>query len=129
MYTINFATLSLCHIIPLFSTSFFFLFLNFFSPYSLIFFKKKKLFFPLLVHIYCYTFSNFSFPLCLSTTLYLTIKIPLSFSLSYILTLLLYILFCINLISFFSYKNCEYSLSLSLDFCSKLVRWFFFFLI
>ena len=113
MYTINFATLSLCHIIPLFSTSFF-LFLNFFSPYSLIKKKKKNLFFPLLVHIYCYTFSNFSFPLCLSTTLYLTIKIPLSFSLSYILALLLYILFCINLISFFSYKNCKYSLSLSL---------------
>ena len=127
MYTINFATLSLYHVIPLFSTSFFSLFKLFFSLFFNYKKKKKNLFFPLLVHIYCYTFSNFSFPLCLFTTLYLTIKIPLSFSLSYILTLLLYILFCINLISFFSYKNCEYSLSLSLDFCSKLVRWFFFF--
>ena len=75
------------HIIYLFST-FFFLFLNFYSPYFKK--KKKKLFFSLLVHIYYYIASNLSplsFPLYFSTTPYFTVTISSSFSLFYILTL------------------------------------------
>ena len=122
-------TLSLCHIIDLFSTSFF-LFLNFSSPYSP---KKKKniIIFSLFVHIYCYTSSNLSppsLPLYLPITLYFTIKLFSSFPFSFISIFLLPILFYINLISFllfnsffFSQKNFKYSLSLSLS------EWIFFF--
>ena len=102
-----------------------FLYLNFLPP---IFKKKKKerkkektLLLPISSHTYCYAFSNLSLfflPLYLSTTL------PLYFlPLFYILTFLLPILFCINLISFshsiyiFPIQNCEYSLSLSLSLC------------
>ena len=108
MYAINFATLIIMPYHPLIFNIFFLLF-NFSSPNYL---KKKKqnktkqnlkLFFSLLVHDYCYTSSNFSSPillLYLSTTLFFTITLPSSFLLFYILTFLLSILFCINLISF-----------------------------
>ena len=98
-----------------------------------------------LVHIYCYTSSNISPPslsLYLPTTLYFTVILPSTFSLSYILTFLFPIIFCINSISFLSFnsyfsheKNCEYSLSLSLSrflfFLIILIKvdGFFFFLI
>ena len=78
--------------------------------------------------------STFSFSLCLftsPTTFCFTATLPSSFPISYNLTLLLPILFCINLISFlpfnlyFSHTKTEYSLSLSLyfllvNFCSFL---------
>ena len=115
------------HIIYLFST-FFFLFLNFYSPYFKK--KKKKLFFSLLVHIYYYIASNLSplsFPLYFSTTPYFTVTISSSFSLFYILTLLFPILFCINSIPilsfnpYFSHKKL-WVLSLSLLKHSNLIR-------
>ena len=100
----------------------FFLYLNFSSPY----FpqkKKKKKFFSLLVHAPTDTLlPTFPFLFCLFIS---PTTLPLYFlPLFYILTLLLPILFCINLISFshsihiFSIQNCEYSLSLSLYFLS-----------
>ena len=67
---------------------------------------------------------TFPFPLCLFTSLTnlcFTITLPSSFSLSYNLTLLLLILFCINLISFllfnpyFSHTKNVSTLSLSLS--------------
>ena len=76
-----------------------------------------------MVHIWCYTSSNLlilfppSLPLYLLTTLYFTIT---PFSLSYILILLLPILFCINSISllkfnpYFSNKKTLSALYLSL---------------
>ena len=101
-----------------------FIFIFFFSLFKLFFplisKKKKKLFFSLLVHTPTITcLSTFSFPLCLfiSPLLYRYT----SFLFFYILTLLLPILFCINVISFFhsihifSTQNCEFSLSLSLS--------------
>ena len=109
------------HIIYLFST-YFFLFLNFYSPYFKK--KKKKLFFSLLVHIYYYIASNFSplsFLLYFSTTLYFTVTISSSFSLFYILALLFPILFCVNSIPilsfnpYFSHKKIVSTLSLSLQ--------------
>ena len=97
-------------------------YLNISSSYSLK--KKKKLF------ISSSNFSPPSLPFYLPTTLYFTIKLPSSFSLSYILTLLLPILFCTNLISliplnpYFFYtkivSTLSLSLSLSLNFCSFL---------
>ena len=75
--------------------------------------------------------STFSFSLCLftsPTTFCFTATLPSSFPISYNLTLLLPILFCINLISFlpfnlyFSHTKTEYSLSLSL---STFVWWIF----
>ena len=104
------------HIIHLFFCIFFSLFKLFFPLIS----KKKKLFFSLLVNTPTITcLSTFSFPLCLfiSPLLYRYT----SFLFFYILTLLLPILFCINVISFFhsihifSTQNCEFSLSLSLS--------------
>ena len=103
----------------------FFFLIAFFLPIL----KKKKKKRPLLssqlVHIYCYTSSNISPPslsLYLPTTLYFTVILPSTFSLSYILTFLFPIIFCINSISFLSFnsyfsheKNCEYSLSLTLS--------------
>ena len=69
--------------------------------------KKKKVFFSLSVHTYYYISSNFSppfLPLYLSTTLCFTIRVLSSFYLSYILTLFLPILFCLNLISFLPFN-------------------------
>ena len=88
--------------------------------------KNKNLFFSLLIQTYSYTFSNLShpsLPLYLPTTLYFTVTLPSSFPLSYNLTLLLPILFCINLTSFLSFnpyffhtqKLWVYILSLSLS--------------
>ena len=82
--------------------------------------KNKKLFFSLLVHTYCYTSSNFSPPFLsfyLPTILGFIVTTPSSFYLSYILTLLLHILFCINLMSFLPFNpdfQHNHSLSLSL---------------
>ena len=112
------------HIIHLFFI-FYFLYSNFSSPYFQKKKKKKTIFHPISLHTYYYTSSNLSLsflPLYLSTTL------PLYFlPLFYILTLLMPILFCINLISFshsihiFPTQNCEYSLFLSLlSFCEFL---------
>ena len=116
------------HIIHLFSL--FFSFYNFYYPY----FKKKKekkkkkLFFSLLVHIYCYISSNISplsLPLYLPTTLCFTVTISSSFSLFYILTILFPILCCVNSIPilsfnpYFSHKKIVSTLSLSL---SNLIR-------
>ena len=95
--------LLLSHILHLFFI-FSFLILNF-SPNSLK--KKKKVFFSLSVHTYYYISSNFSppfLPLYLSTTLCFTIRVLSSFYLSYILTLFLPILFCLNLISFLPFN-------------------------
>ena len=86
---------------------------------------------PLFLYslLYCLYLPILSILLSLSSyTLYFTVILPLSFSLYYILTLLLPILFCINLISFLPFnpyfphkKNYKYSLSPSLvDFCSFL---------
>ena len=108
------------YFLPLFYI-YFFLYLNLSSPY---FQKKKKktLLLPISSRTNWCTSSNIflSFlPLYLPTTLPYT-----SFLFFYILTLLLPILSCINLISFshsihiFSIQNCEYSLSLSLYFLS-----------
>ena len=115
------------HMIHLFYI-FSFLFLKFSSPYSPKKKKKKKtLFFSLLVHICCYTFSNFPppfSPLYLPTTFCFTVTLPSSFYLSYIMTLLLLfyililllsILFYIILISFFFHQNIISTLSLSLS--------------
>ena len=94
-------------------------YLNISSSYSLKK-KKKKLF------ISSSNFSPLSLPFYLPTTLYFTIKLPSSFSLSYILTLLLPILFCTNLISliplnpYFFYTKIVSTLSLSLSLCSFL---------
>ena len=106
------------HVIHLFFI-FSFLYLNFSSSY---FQKKKKtLFLPISSHTYyCYTSSNLSLSFL---HLYLPTTLPLYFLSNfffYILTLLLPILFCKNLISFFHSihifptRNCELSLSLSL---------------
>ena len=82
--------------------------------------KKKKLFFSLLVIVTL--FSNLypsSLSLYLPTTLYFIITLLSSLLLSYILTLLLLILFCINLVPFlpcnpyFSHKITVSILSLS----------------
>ena len=108
------STLLLSHIIHLF-------FFIFSSPNSQK--KKNPLLLPISSHL-LYTSTNFSppfLPLYLPTTLFFTITLPSSFYLSYILTLLFPIIFCINLISFlpfnsyFShiYKNVSF-LSLSL---------------
>ena len=86
----------------------------FFSPFKLFFpptlkkkeNKKKKLFFSLLIHTYCYIFFSptFSLPFCLFISPLLS-TLPLHFlHLSYILTLLLLISFCINFISFSSFN-------------------------
>ena len=108
------------HVIFLSFYLLFSLFKLFFPPLK----KKKNLILSISSHTYCYTSSNISLsflPLYLSTTL------PSYFlPLFYILTLLLLILFCINLILFshsihiFPTQNCEYSLSLSVYFCSFL---------
>ena len=94
----------------------------------------------LLVCIYYYTFSNFSslsLSLYFPTSLYFTIKLSSSFLLSHNLTLLLLILLCINLISFFPFnsyffpkkkKNCKHSLSLSLSLSLSTFFWGIFFL-
>ena len=121
------------HIIYLFFI-FSFLYLNFSSPYL----KKKKntLLLPISSHTYYYTSSNL--PLFFLPLFLLTILSLYFLSLFYILTLLLPILFCINLISFshsihiFPTQNCEYSLSLDefLFFLMILIKVdFFFFLI
>ena len=82
--------------------------------------KNKKLFFSLLVHTYYYTSCNFSPPFLsfyLPTTLGFIVTLPSSFYLSYILTLLLPILFCINLMSFLPFNpDFQHNLSLSVDF-------------
>ena len=113
------ATLLLSHIIHLFFI-FLFLFLKFSSPNYIYKIKNKKLFFSLLVHTYCYTSSNFSPPFLsfyLPTTLGFIVTLPSSFYLSYILTLLLPILFCINLMSFLPFNpDFQHNLSLSVDF-------------
>ena len=119
------ATLLLSHIIHLFFI-FSFLFLNFSSPnYIYIYIiKNKKLFFSLLVHTYYYTSCNFSPPFLsfyLPTILGFIVTTPSSFYLSYILTLLLHILFCINLMSFLPFNpdfQHNHSLSLSLGWFS-----------
>ena len=99
----------------------FFLFFNFYSSYSpQKIFLKKKLFFSLLVIVTL--FSNLypsSLSLYLPTTLYFIITLLSSLLLSYILTLQLLILFCINLVPFlpcnpyFSHKITVSILSLS----------------
>ena len=103
------------HVIHLFIFIFFSLFKLFFPLFS----KKKKkktLILPISSHTYYYNSFNLSFsflPFYLSTTLSLYFIFYI-----FILTLLLPILFCINLISFshsihiFPTQNCEYSLSL-----------------
>ena len=106
------------HVIHLFFI-FSFLYLNFSSSY---FQKKKKLFFSLLVHTPTTVtlLPTFLFPFCIfiSPLLYRYTFFLIFF---YILTLLLPILFCKNLISFFHSihifptRNCELSLSLSLS--------------
>ena len=113
------------YIIQLFSTS---SLLPFILPI------KKKLLLFLLVHIWCYTSSNLlilfppSLPLYLLTTLYFTIT---PFSLSYILILLLPILFCINSISlltfnpYFSNKKTMSTLSLSLSLWIFVLSYYF----
>ena len=105
-------------------TSTYFVPFNFFL-FSLFFKKKKKtLLFFVFVHIYGYTSSNISPPFLLfylPIALYFTVTFPSSFSLSYVLTFFLPILFHINLIPFllsnpyFSYEKIESSLSLSLS--------------
>ena len=98
--------------------------------------KKKKLFFS------SSNLSPPSLPLYLPTTLYFTVKLHSSFPLYNILTLLLPILFCINLISlipfnpYFFYTKIVSTLSLSLSllifvisYNSNLGWWFFFYLI
>ena len=100
-----------------------FLFLNFSFPNSPKKKKKKKLFFSLLVHTYCYISSNFFSSLFVSLSLhyFMFYCYTSSIYLSYILTILLPILFCINLISFLPFnpyfshtKMWVLSLSLSL---------------
>ena len=100
------------------------------NPYS----QKQKLFFSLLVHIYCYTSSSIfppSLPLYLPTTFYFTVKLLSCFPLSFILTFLLLILFCVNLKSFHQFNpyfstqklwvlSLSLSLSLLVDFFSFL---------
>ena len=104
------------HVIYLFFI-FSFLYLNFSSPYFF-FFKKKTLLLPISSHTYYYT--SYNLPLFFLPLFLLTILSLYFLSLFYILTLLLPILFCINLISFshsvhiFPIQNYEYSLSLSL---------------
>ena len=117
------------HIIDLFSTSsFLFLKCFFFRFFEKKNKKKRTLFLFLVAHTYYYTSSNF-FPTCLPlylpTTFYFSVALLSSFSLSYILTLLLPILFCTNLISFLQFNSYFptqklWVLSLSLS------RWIFF---
>ena len=114
------------HVINLFFI-FYFLYLNFSSPHL----KKKKtnkqtnkqtLPLPISSHTYYYTSSNLSFFFFFFFTSlsphYFTVILLSSF---YILTILLPILFCINLLSFshsihnFLTQNYKYSLSLSLS--------------
>ena len=91
--------------------------------------KKKTIFLSISLHTYYYTSSNLSLSFL---ALYLPTTLPLYFlHLFYILTLLLPILFCINLISFshsihiFPIQNCEYSFSFSVLYFGE----FLFFLI
>ena len=117
-------TFLLSYIIYLFFLFFFSLFKLFFSQFSK---KKKKLFFSLLVHTYCYISSNFFSSLFVSLSLhyFMFYCYTSSIYLSYILTILLPILFCINLISFLPFnpyfshtKMWVLSLSLSLSILS-----------
>ena len=116
------------NIIHLFSTSYF-LFLHSYFPNSKKNKKKnKKLFFFLLVHIYYFTFFNFSLS-SLSPHYSLFYCYTLSFSLSYILTLLLFRYYFLYSIHIFPTKNYEYLLFGC--FLFKYVFWycvFFFFL-
>ena len=110
----------------IFSSSFFFLFLTFIIPIlkRRKKKKKKKLFFFLLVHIYCYTSSNIS-PLFASLSLHYSLlyryNFFIFFSFLYFGSSFSYFILCQfntnSLIQsiFFPQKNCEYSLSLSLQ--------------
>ena len=116
MCAINFTTLSLYHLIHLFSI----FFLHLFKLSSRYCIKKKTFILSINSHLLFHSSSNISPPSLpvylptttfskkkkknLPTTIYFTIKLPLSFPLSYIWTLLLSILFCINLISFFPFN-------------------------
>ena len=118
-------------IIHLFFT-FYFLFLNSYSPYFSK--KKKKLLFFLLVRIYYFTFFNF-FPPSLSlyySLFYIFISLyflfycyTLSFSLSYILTIPLLQCHSLYSIHILSTKNYEYLLSD--DFLFNYVFWYIYF--
>ena len=99
-------------------------FVTVFSVFNNKRYSNRPLFF-LLVHIYSYTsfnFFTFPLPLYLHTILNFTITIPSFFSLFYILTPLLLILFCIkfDIISiiqsiFFSHKTMSTLSLLSFD--------------
>ena len=122
------------HIIHLFSTSSF-LFLNFYSPYSIKknYIKRKTLLLPIGPHLLLQFLQPFPSLFTFLSPHYslLTVTLPSLFSLSYILNILLphFILYKFNIISliqsiFFIQKNCKFSLSLSLsrvDFCSFLL--------
>ena len=97
-------TFLLSYIIYLFFLFFFSLFKLFFSQFSKK--KKKKLFCSLLVHTYCYISSNFFSSLFVSLSLHYFMFYcnTSSIYLFYILTILLPILFCINLISFLPFN-------------------------